>query len=79
MSELRINHDKCVLCKQCISACAFNALSVEDGHIRVNSACRLCGSCVKKCPLHAIEIVEDRHVIDRDQYHDIMVIAEIDG
>ena len=79
MSELRINHDKCVLCKQCIDACAFNALSVEDGHIRVNSACRLCGSCVKKCPLHAIEIVEDRHVIDRDQYHDIMVIAEIDG
>ena len=79
MSELRINHDKCGLCKQCIIACAFNALSVEDGHISVNSACRLCGSCVKKCPLHAIEIVEDRHVIDRDQYHDIMVIAEIDG
>lgn len=79
MSELKIYNDKCVLCKQCISACAFNALSVQDGQITVNSGCRLCGSCVRKCPVHAIEIIEDRQTIDRDQYHDIVVVGEVDG
>lgn len=79
MSELQINSDKCVLCRQCITACAFNALNVIDGKITVNAACRLCGSCVRKCPVKAIEIIEDRKSIDRDLYHDIVVIALLDG
>ena len=79
MSELLIDHNQCILCKQCIGACAFNALSLIDGKLNVNSGCRLCGSCVRKCPVHAITIQEDRQEIDRNQYHDIVVVVPVDG
>lgn len=42
----------------CISACAYGALSVRDGLARVNSLlCVGCGKCAAVCPKQVIEMV----------------------
>jgi len=53
---LRIDHDACVLCMQCVNECPFGALSLMDGRIAVSEACTLCGACVQVCPVDALSI-----------------------
>lgn len=42
----------------CVNACEFDAIHVENGLARVDpSLCRACGLCVKACPKHLIALV----------------------
>lgn len=42
----------------CVDACEFDAIHVENGLARVDpSLCRACGLCVKACPKHLIALV----------------------
>jgi electron transfer flavoprotein alpha subunit len=53
---LKIDHEKCTLCKLCIKNCPFGALSIVDGLLSVNEACTLCGACVNVCRFDALSI-----------------------
>jgi predicted aldo/keto reductase-like oxidoreductase len=48
----------CNCCKECITRCPWNALSVIDGKISVDkSKCTLCGYCCKVCKDFAIKVI----------------------
>ena len=43
--------DDCVLCGVCVKVCGEDAISMEDGAIKLDaSKCNQCGRCVKSCP-----------------------------
>lgn len=42
----------------CVAACEFNALYIEDGIAKVNhNNCVACGKCVTACPKHLIRLI----------------------
>ncbi|MCI5623782.1 4Fe-4S binding protein [Anaerostipes sp.] len=48
--------DACIQCGVCEKACRTNAISIEDGKIKVNDdLCNFCGRCSKSCPTFAWE------------------------
>ena len=48
----------CIGLGSCVSACAFNAIKVENGAAFVEyDRCRACGMCVTACPQNLIELV----------------------
>jgi dihydropyrimidine dehydrogenase (NAD+) subunit PreA len=53
-----IDYEKCNLCERCIRACkdaAYNALVIEDSHLKVNvEGCECCGLCKVVCKEEAI-------------------------
>ncbi len=53
---LKIDREKCVMCGNCVSACPFNALDVENEKIIVKDNCTLCGACKDACAYDAIII-----------------------
>ena len=76
---LKIDHNKCTLCKLCISNCPFGALSIAEGILEVNEACTLCGACVNVCRFDALSI--ERQSIPIEQlalYRDVFVWVELD-
>jgi len=44
----------CIGCGQCVTACPFDALSMEGGKAALTGDCRACYACVKACPVKAI-------------------------
>jgi dissimilatory sulfite reductase (desulfoviridin) alpha/beta subunit len=43
--------DSCIFCGVCEKACRSNAITIEDGQIKVQEdLCNHCGRCVKSCP-----------------------------
>ena len=68
--ELYWDESKCLRCGLCVGICPFDALTLEDGEIKIDkSKCTLCGLCVKGCPVAALiirpklgEIAEERGV-----------------
>lgn len=55
-SSVRIHHDKCNLCCDCMTICPFQALSLssEEKIIWRSSVCNRCGICIDICPKNAI-------------------------
>lgn len=51
---IRVDHDKCILCKNCINDCFAENIEIEDNKIKVKGPCMMCGHCVAVCPTHAI-------------------------
>lgn len=78
---LRINHDICTLCENCLAVCPFSALELSDNKIVVLDSCRLCRLCVKECPVEAmyIETKTLKNDIRVSYARNILVIAECDG
>ncbi|MGB9937711.1 MAG: ferredoxin:CoB-CoM heterodisulfide reductase subunit HdrA [Methanobacterium sp.] len=53
-----INHSKCEMCGDCISACKYKAIYMHDERISVDPiACTGCGICISKCKNEAVEVM----------------------
>ncbi len=57
---IKIHHDKCNGCGECLKGCPEGALQVIDGKARlINEAfCDGLGACIGDCPKDAIQIIE---------------------
>jgi len=75
---LKIDHDACTLCEDCIPSCPFASLEIQSGKLIVLESCTLCGACVPVCPVNALEVEEiERSVaINPDEWRGIWVITE---
>ncbi|MGI6595669.1 MAG: electron transfer flavoprotein subunit alpha [Elusimicrobia bacterium] len=77
MAAIKINHEKCTLCKLCIDACPFGAIEIRDEKLFINENCNLCGICVKTCPEGALS--KEESVVsfaDISSYKGIWFFAE---
>ena len=54
MARLEVVEEKCVGCGACVTACPFNAITMENSLAAVNDRCTLCGACVEACPYGAL-------------------------
>lgn len=53
-----INHSRCSMCMNCISACKYKAIYMYDEHMSVDPvSCTGCGICISKCEHNAVEIM----------------------
>ncbi len=78
MAMIKISHDKCTLCKQCVDECPFAAIEIKDGKLHINENCTLCGLCVKVCPEGVLEKEEKpAFKTDLSHYKGIWFFAEI--
>lgn len=75
---LVVDHDKCTLCGDCIPACPFAALEIQEDKLVVLDTCTLCGACIEVCPVDALSIVgADKEVrINPEEWRGIWVFAE---
>ena len=63
--NVKLHEDNCRLCKKCIDACMFNAISFEDKKITIDADnCKGCGLCVNTCKFDAITIEYTEKTID---------------
>jgi electron transfer flavoprotein alpha subunit/NAD-dependent dihydropyrimidine dehydrogenase PreA subunit len=49
-----VDLEKCIGSRDCLNACAFNAIDVIDGKAVIYENCVDCDACVRACPTHAI-------------------------
>lgn len=53
--------DKCICCGHCIQACPSGAISVTDGHIRIDRAlCTVCGRCADACVSRSLTLIGEQ-------------------
>lgn len=60
MSIMKIDHEKCVRCMECVDACPFGVPTVEEDRIVIGTGCRFCGTCEMTCPAEAITFEKDK-------------------
>ncbi len=61
----------CMGCGQCVEACPYEAIQLNNGHAEVNSfQCKGCGTCAGTCPTKAMNLAH---------YDDRQLISEIIG
>jgi NAD-dependent dihydropyrimidine dehydrogenase PreA subunit len=52
--KLKINHDECGVCEDCIDVCPEEAIKKKGYKIIITDDCTDCGECVDICPVGAI-------------------------
>ena len=53
----KVDSDKCTCCKECVSSCPLDAISIKDEKAFVDpDTCGDCGACVDVCPVSAISL-----------------------
>ena len=75
---IEVIKEKCIGCKACIKACAYDAISMIEDVAEIDAdKCTLCGACVSSCKFDAIIIrkLSKKHV-DKSQYEGVWVFAE---
>jgi NAD-dependent dihydropyrimidine dehydrogenase PreA subunit/flavodoxin len=60
--NLKINRDKCVGCRACVSACPMANIRMENGRAAPKGKCTRCYRCVNLCPAQAITLAGKRVV-----------------
>lgn len=75
---IKVEYEKCTLCKICIDSCPFEAIEIKEGKIVINEEkCTGCGVCIKNCPENAIFREEkEQEKVDLSQYSGIWFFAE---
>lgn len=53
---IKIDHDKCNACLQCVQTCPIGAITKKDVIVIDNSRCIKCRTCLVVCPSKAIYI-----------------------
>ncbi|NLK08608.1 MAG: electron transfer flavoprotein subunit alpha [Firmicutes bacterium] len=78
MSRMRVEHELCTLCGECMEVCPFEGITMEGGQVEFTDACRLCRVCIKACPTGAIwlEQSDAGPILERDKYKDVLIFAE---
>jgi len=56
--SLIFSPEKCTACGQCVDACPFGVLRLEDGKLVTEEGCTLCGACVEVCEPGALALPE---------------------
>jgi pyruvate formate lyase activating enzyme len=55
--EILVFKRKCIQCGECIEICPRDAITMEDGHPRIDRrVCDGCGECASACPSRALEV-----------------------
>lgn len=74
-----VNLDLCDHCRKCVDFCAFNALALISGKIKVfDKICHSCGGCKIICPQNAItEYRKNIGKIERRHYDNVEVYTGI--
>ncbi len=73
----KVDHNLCDGCRKCVDFCAFNALALISGQIKVfDTICHSCGGCKIICPQNAITEV-DRSIgkIERRRYKEVDILT----
>jgi ferredoxin len=58
VSTLHLNAEQCTGCGICLSVCPQEALSRENGAVRIQDRdrCMECGACARNCPTGAVTV-----------------------
>jgi NAD-dependent dihydropyrimidine dehydrogenase PreA subunit len=71
-----VDSDKCETCGICVSNCPFEAIQVEDTHLKIDSqACMGCGVCLHFCPQGALSL--ERNYLRSDPLELDQLLGEI--
>ena len=58
VSTLKLNVDKCIGCRMCMTVCPHAVFEFDNGKAKIvdKDACMECGACRENCPVEAIEV-----------------------
>jgi len=58
--------DSCIDCGECLEACIYGFIQIEEGKAVIDPCCVTCGRCVDACPENAIEVrISDPSYIEK--------------
>ncbi|MGE5578266.1 MAG: glutamate synthase-related protein [Syntrophothermus sp.] len=58
---VRVDRERCIRCKRCVTNCGFGALDFKNGVVSDDTKCVACQRCTAVCPERAIT-VEENHL-----------------